>query len=256
MYSGLRYNLRYLNGGKFWRSHTIAHLPIQTPTTMLGASSKIVQKTSAIAYVPPQTPSIDGMNGLYNSQKSSISATIIPIGLNQQRYTRILNDHSIQIILAVGARGTGKTFFACATAAEYLFKGKIKNIIIAYQHVDSSINGQIPEYLLECVRKFYSSAEIDGMIQSKRLCFYPLHLLIGRTFCDTFIIADDVQFYTPYQLNSWITHLGKGSRMIITRDIIKPFASDIDRLIYQAESTPMSFLRIVRVDYDGDDLLI
>lgn len=256
MYSGLRYSFRSLNGRKIWRSHTVAHLPIQVPATMLRASPNFTRETSAIAYVPPQTPSIDGMNGSYNSPKCSISNTIIPTGLNQQRYTRILNDHSIQIILAVGALGTGKTLFACATAAEYLSNGKIKNIIIAYQHIDSSINGQIPEYLLECMRKFYSSAEIDSMIHSKILCFYPLHLLRGRTFLDTFIIADDVQFYTPYQLNSWITHLGKGSRMIITRDIIKPFASDIDRLIYQAESTPMSFLRIVRVDYDGDDLLI
>jgi predicted ribonuclease YlaK len=48
-------------------------------------------------------------------EKNRMKETFIytPKSLNQEKYIEYLNDENIDLILAIGPAGTGKTLFAC-----------------------------------------------------------------------------------------------------------------------------------------------
>jgi len=53
----------------------------------------------------------------------------IPKNCNQQQYVKTLNNNTINIVIAIGPAGTGKTMFACIEAIDLLKK---KNLIKSF----------------------------------------------------------------------------------------------------------------------------
>ena len=53
-----------------------------------------------------------------------------PKSTNQDKYVEYLNDEKIDMIIAVGPAGTGKTLFACLKAITQLKNGDIKKLVI------------------------------------------------------------------------------------------------------------------------------
>ena len=59
---------------------------------------------------------------------------------------------------------------------------------------------------------------IQYMIKEKIIEICPLAYMRGRTFKDSFIIADEMQNSTPNQMKMLLTRIGEGSKMVITGD--------------------------------------
>jgi phosphate starvation-inducible PhoH-like protein len=53
----------------------------------------------------------------------------------------------------------------------------------------------------------------------KHVCIEPLGFMRGRTFNDSFIIADEMQNSTPNQMKMLLTRLGDNSKMIVMGDL-------------------------------------
>lgn len=155
----------------------------------------------------------------------------IPKSANQQRYVDALDNFDRKIIVATGPAGTGKTLFACKQGIKLLYTGKLQKIVLTRPLVTVEedlgfLPGNIDEKMSPWTRPIfdiflesYTRSELDRMLQEKTIEVSPLAFMRGRTFKDTFIIADEMQNSSPNQMKLLTTRIGKGSRLSINGDL-------------------------------------
>lgn len=166
-------------------------------------------------------------------EKNKTKETFIytPKSLNQERYIEYLNDENIDLILAIGPAGTGKTLFACLKAISQLKNGEINKLIVTRPvvTVEEEI-GFLPGNLVkkmdpwtrpifDLFLEFFSKSELDNYIHNNIIEISPLAFMRGRTFKNSFIIADEMQNSSPNQMKMLTTRIGLNSRMVITGDL-------------------------------------
>jgi phosphate starvation-inducible protein PhoH len=169
---------------------------------------------------------------VYSKDPSSSSLDkYIPRGDNQKYYVDTLNNNNAKIVIATGPAGTGKTLFPCIRSIEMLLTGKIDKIVITRPLVTVEENlgflpGKIDEKMSPWTRpifdiflEYYSKKELDSLLLENTIEIAPLAFMRGRTFKDTFIIADEMQNSSPGQMQMLTTRIGKGSRLFITGDL-------------------------------------
>jgi len=130
------------------------------------------------------------------------------------------------IVVATGPAGCGKTMLACQMALEYLDEKKCNRIILTRPIVGADedmgyLPGDIDKKMEPWVRPMWDIFE-DKLTRHKiERCIEiaPLAYMRGRTFNNTFIIADEMQNTTINQIKMVLTRLGENSKMIITGDL-------------------------------------
>ena len=172
--------------------------------------------------------------------------TLIPKTLNQEKYLKYLKDPNIKILVSTGPAGTGKTFLACHEAITLLKYSFIDKIVLTRPviPVEEDI-GFLPGTLvkkmdpwirpiLDVFEEKYSKQEIENLIKQNIIEISPLAYMRGRTFKNSFIIADEMQNSSPNQMLMLTTRIGENSKMIITGDLKqtdKPLKSGLDDFI-------------------------
>ncbi len=73
--------------------------------------------------------------------------------------------------------------------------------------------------IMDIFGEYYNQADIQFMIKEKILEICPLAYMRGRTFKDSFIIADEMQNSTPNQMKMLLTRIGDDSKMVVTGDL-------------------------------------
>ena len=73
--------------------------------------------------------------------------------------------------------------------------------------------------IYDILYKFISPAEVTELIENKSIEIAPLAYMRGRTFKNTWIVADEIENSIPTQMKMLLTRLGEGSRMVITGDL-------------------------------------
>jgi phosphate starvation-inducible PhoH-like protein len=73
--------------------------------------------------------------------------------------------------------------------------------------------------LLDVMREYYRPQEIAAMIDDQVVEIAPLAFMRGRTFKNSWIIADEMQNATPAQVKMLMTRIGSNSKIIITGDV-------------------------------------
>ena len=73
--------------------------------------------------------------------------------------------------------------------------------------------------IIDIFSEYYKKIEIEQMIYNNILEIIPLGLMRGRTFKNSYIIADEMQNSTPNQMKMITTRIGENSKMIITGDL-------------------------------------
>lgn len=175
------------------------------------------------------------------SEDQGISKTrqqveINPINDTQREYLRAINEHDITF--GVGPAGTGKTYIATLMAMQAQTEGLVEKIVICRPAVNADdedlgflpggINQKMDPYvrpIFDAFRTYWSQQTINDYIGRGVIEISPLAYMRGRTFADTFIVADEMQNATSKQLLMLLTRLGKGSKMVITGD---PKQSDVN----------------------------
>ena len=163
---------------------------------------------------------------------SSRRVELVPRTRNQERLVLALQDEAQHIVVTVGPAGTGKTYLAMQAAVKALKEGDCKRIVLTRPAVgvEGEQHGFLPgnlvakmepwtRPLLDVLREYYRPTEIAGMIEDQVIEIAPLAFMRGRTFKNSWIIADEMQNSTPAQTKMLMTRIGSKSKIVITGDI-------------------------------------
>ena len=187
----------------------------------MGAKRKAHKRTN---------PNFDNVVDINIHQKKQ-QVQILPRNRNQETYVLKLLDDRKDIVFGIGPAGTGKTLLAVQVAVKQFKEGKIDKIIVTRPavSVDEDL-GFLPGTLedkmapwtrpiFDVLREYFNAKEIEGMIQEGIIEIAPLAYMRGRTFKQSFILADEMQNATPNQMKMLLTRLGEGSMMAVTGDL-------------------------------------
>ena len=168
----------------------------------------------------------------FNPQKQRKPVNLIPKTINQENYILALTDSNVDVVIAGGPAGTGKTYLSTLAAIQAYRNKEVSRIVLCRPAVsiEGENHGFLPGTLTEklapwvrpitdILREFYAVKEIESMIAEEIIEFAPLGFLRGRTFKDTFLILDEAQNASPLQLKSLLTRIGEGSKFVINGDV-------------------------------------
>ena len=156
---------------------------------------------------------------------------IYPKNLNQENYLLKLQEQEKHIVFAIGPAGTGKTMLACQQAVRLFQEGEVDKIVVTRPAVSvDEQHGFLPGTLqqkmepwtrpiFDVFEEYYYAKEIETFIKEGVIEISPLAYMRGRTFKNSYIIADEMQNSTPNQMKMITTRIGENSKMIITGDL-------------------------------------
>ena len=148
---------------------------------------------------------------------------------HQKDYIRTIAENTITF--CQGVAGSGKTHIAVGMALEYLVEEKIKKLVITRPVVESGERlGYLPgtaeeklhPYLLPILDEvchFIPMSQFQRLKSENRIEICPLGLMRGRSFHDSFIVADECQNASYDQLKMLLTRTGTNSKMVLTGDV-------------------------------------
>lgn len=154
---------------------------------------------------------------------------IIPRNTAQEDYVDALLEK--RMVFAIGPAGTGKTLLAVLRAIKALREGEITKIIITRPAVSvdekhgflpGDLNAKMEPWtrpIFDVFEEYYGLPETQRMLAEGAIEIAPLGFMRGRTFKNSYIIADEMQNATPDQMKMLLTRIGEGSSMILTGDL-------------------------------------
>jgi phosphate starvation-inducible protein PhoH and related proteins len=157
---------------------------------------------------------------------------LVPRTRNQERLVIALQDADQHIVITAGPAGTGKTYLAMLAAVKAFRAGEVDRIVLTRPAVgvEDEKHGFLPgdlnqkmdpwvRPLTDILREYYRPQDIADMIAEQKIEIAPLAFMRGRTFKNSYIIADEMQNATPSQCKMLMTRIGEGSKIIITGDV-------------------------------------
>jgi phosphate starvation-inducible PhoH-like protein len=195
---------------------------------------------------------------------------LVPKSLNQETYIDLLTNPQKLIVFATGPAGTGKTMLAVMAAIQAYQRGECKRIVITRPAVgvDDEEHGFLPGDLnakmapwtrpiMDVFAEYYRQSEIAKMLDEQTIEVSPLAFMRGRTFKQSWIIADEMQNATPSQMKMLLTRLGENSKMVVTGDTQQADRKednngliDFKRLVAQYENSRY----VAGVEFAGRDI--
>ena len=207
------------------------------------------------------------LNTSYQKEKQK-HVTILPRNRNQETYVLKLLDDTKDIVFGIGPAGTGKTLLAVQVAVKLFLQGNIDKIIVTRPavSVDEDL-GFLPGTLeqkmapwtrpiFDVLREYFQAKEIEGMIEEGIIEIAPLAYMRGRTFKNSFILADEMQNATPNQMKMLLTRLGENSQMAVTADLAQADRQndngliDFTNLLAKSNSTHLDIVHFAQGDIE------
>lgn len=154
-----------------------------------------------------------------------------PKNPHQHTYMKILKNPAKKIVIVSGPAGTGKTLFATQEGIRGFLLGSYEKLVFTRPSVSVDedlgyLPGTLEEKMAPWVRPIYdvlyqfiSPKEVQQYMENKIIEIAPLGYMRGRTFKNTWIVADEMQNSTVSQMKMLLTRLGENSRLIITGDL-------------------------------------
>lgn len=154
-----------------------------------------------------------------------------PKNKHQEQYVSILKNKNKKIVVATGPAGTGKTLFATEFGVKNYLLGEYEKLIFTRPSVSVDedlgfLPGTLEEKMAPWVRPIYdvlynyiSPKEVSFLMEEKIIEIAPLGYMRGRTFKNSWIVADEMQNSTVSQMKMLMTRLGENSRLVLTGDL-------------------------------------
>jgi len=204
----------------------------------------------------------------YAQYKKAVN--LIPKSLKQEEYINLLTDPNRTIVFATGPAGTGKTMLAVMAAVRAYKAGEVKKIVITRPAVgvDDEKHGFLPGDLnakmepwtrpiMDVIMEYYSPKDVARMLDEQAIEISPLAYMRGRTFKQSWIIADEMQNATPNQMKMLLTRLGDGSRMVVTGDTRQADRNEADNGLLNFQRLVDNYKRcqyVAGVEFSGKDI--
>ena len=166
---------------------------------------------------------------LQRTRKKEVN--IVPRNFHQDDLLGLLEDKNINIVFAIGPAGTGKTLISTLVGIKALMQNKINKMVITRPAVSvDEQHGFLPGTLqekmapwtrpiMDCFEDYYSPDQIEFMLNDNKVEVAPLSYMRGRTFKDSYIIADEMQNATDNQMKMLLTRIGDNSKLVVTGDL-------------------------------------
>lgn len=157
--------------------------------------------------------------------------SIVPRNFHQDDLLGYLQSRDIDVVFAVGPAGTGKTLISTLAGIKMLKKHQIDKFVLTRPAVSVDENhGYLPGTLVEKMapwirpvmdifEQYYTPEQLEYMLKDNKLEVAPLAYMRGRTFHNSWIIADEMQLSTVNQMKMLLTRIGEGSKLVITGDV-------------------------------------
>ena len=208
------------------------------------------------------------LNTYYNNRKRQVH--LLPKTLNQETYINLLTDPSKIIVFATGPAGTGKTMLAMLAGIKAFKDGSVSKIVLTRPAVgvDDEKHGFLPgdlnqkmepwtRPLFDVLAEYYDRKDIARMLDEQIIEISPLAYMRGRTFKDSWIIADEMQNATPNQMKMLLTRIGERSKMIVTGDTRQADRSDSDNGLLDFKALVSAYTNsvyVAGVEMTGKDI--
>ena len=155
---------------------------------------------------------------------------ITPMTLNQERVTKAY--HAGKNLANIGSAGTGKTYLSMALALEEVLENEeYTKLIIIRSAVQSREQGFMPGSLnekmgyyetpyIDIVNDLFGRGDAYQILKQKgMLQFMSTSFVRGLTFDNAIIIVDECQNMTYQELDTVMTRVGEGSKIIFCGDM-------------------------------------
>lgn len=161
------------------------------------------------------------------------------------------------IVIATGPAGTGKTLLACHVAMDHMNDARRTRVILTRPIVAADedmgyLPGTMERKMEPWTRPMFDIFERDlSKTQIERtITIEPLGYMRGRTFTNSFIIADEMQNATPNQMQMLLTRLGPGTKLVITGDLdqsdLGP-GNGLEDIVYRMNGLDLTYMEHVEM---------
>jgi phosphate starvation-inducible protein PhoH and related proteins len=156
---------------------------------------------------------------------------IIPRNVNQESYLLKLLDPAKDIVFGIGPAGTGKTLIAVQVAIKMFKERQVNKIVVTRPvvSVDEDIGflpGSLEEKMspwtipiFDVFKLYFTTADIHNMLYEGIIEISPLAFMRGRTFHNSYIVADEMQNASINQMKMLLTRIGSRSKLAVTGDL-------------------------------------
>ena len=184
---------------------------------------------------------------------------LVPKTMNQILYVKKLMSLKSPIVVAAGPAGCGKTLLACQVATQKLLSNQIDKIVVTRPtvSVDEDLGflpGKLEKKMEPWVKPMFEIFERERVQKSVEIV--PLAYMRGRTFRNSFIIADEMQNSTPNQMKMVLTRIGEDSKMVVTGDLnqsdLRFALNGLNDLFYRLSDKDLEY--IDHVIMTGEDI--
>lgn len=208
------------------------------------------------------------MSVVVTRAKFHISGKDVEFTSTQREFVRRLQNQK-PLTVAVGPAGTGKTLLSCMIAAKHLMSNRVEKIVITRPTVtvdedQGFLPGNIDEKMMPWMMPVYDSLSkvmsthmLNTLVSNDTIEICPFSYIRGRTFDNTWVIADEMQNSTPTQMKALLTRVGENTHVVVTGD---PQQSDIssknglEDLLRHATMLPASEDMVDVVVFGHDDV--
>lgn len=177
------------------------------------------------------------------------------------RYVRLLEAARPAIVIATGPAGTSKTYSACNVGVRKVLAGEYRKLVLTRPtvtveceelgYLPGNLNEKMLPWIQPCIDAIGAPA-FKRMTQEGRFEICPLGLMRGRTFENSFVVADEMQNASETQIIMALTRIGFDTKMVLTGD---PEQSDIDKsgfvdLVNKATALDAEDIQVIRFGHE------
>lgn len=189
---------------------------------------------------------------------------IVPRNFHQDDLLGLLEDRNINIVFAIGPAGTGKTLISTLVGIKALMSNNLNKLVVTRPAVSvDEQHGFLPGTLQEKMapwtrpifdvfEEYYTPEQIEYMLNDNKVEIAPLAYMRGRTFKNSYIIADEMQNATDNQMKMLLTRIGEGSKLVVTGDLNQHErgyeSNGLKCFMERLETTESDRIKMVRFD--------
>lgn len=167
--------------------------------------------------------------GDYNYPSTKPVKELLQPSQMHQQYIKYCRHNNI--VIQTGKAGTGKSYIPTRIAIEKLLNEEIEKIVIVRPQVSSSkslgfFQGDMTEKMknwimpvLDIFHEVLGQSQTEYLIKMGKIEGVPLEVIKGRSFQNSFIIAEEAEDLTEKEVIKVITRLGEGSTLVFQGDL-------------------------------------